>query len=71
MTKTQAEAIYRLTNHPDWKIYLELMNEKIARCHEAMEWEKPENIKTLQGQAAEIKEVFKLAQQADDFLKTS
>jgi hypothetical protein len=70
MTKREAEAIYRLTNHPDWKVYLELMNEKLARCHEQLEWEKPENIKTVQGQIAEIKEVFKLAQQADDFLKS-
>jgi hypothetical protein len=71
MTKLQAEALYRLTNYMEWELYLSLMRDKLSRCHEAMEWERPENIKTLQGQAAEIKEVFKLAQQADDFLKTS
>jgi hypothetical protein len=70
MTKFEAESIYKLTHSPEWDVFLSLMREKLVRCHEAMEWEKPENIKTLQGQAAEIKEVFKLAQQADDFLKS-
>ena len=71
MTKLEAESIYKLTHSPEWDVFLSLMREKLSRCHEAMEWEKPENIKRLQGQAAEIKEVFNLAQQADDFLKTS
>jgi hypothetical protein len=70
MTKLQAEAIYRLTNHPDWTIYLEIQQSKLNVLHEQLEWEE-KNIKHVQGQIIEIKEVFKLAQQADDFLKTS
>jgi hypothetical protein len=68
MTKLQAEALYRLTNYMEWELYLSIMRDRLARLHEQLEWEKPENIKTVQGQITEIKEVFKLAQQAEDFL---
>lgn len=68
MTKTQAESLYILTHSQEWPAYLEIMRDKLDRCHEAMEWEIPEKIRALQGQAAEIKDVFKLAKQAEDFL---
>jgi hypothetical protein len=71
MNKPQAESLYILTRSPEWAIYLSIQQEKLKLLHEQMEWEKPENIKHVQGRALEIKETFKLAQQADDFLKTS
>lgn len=59
MTRSQAEALFRLTTHPEWPVFVQYQRDNLERIRNDLEFETNE-IKKLQGQAIEIRKILKL-----------
>lgn len=59
MTRSQAEALFRLTTHPEWPVFVQYQRDNLERIRNELEFETNE-IKKLQGRAFEIRKTLKL-----------
>ena len=69
MTKQQAKELYFLTSQSQWTAYIELQIQRLTELHKQLETAKGDNVTLLQGQILELRKVFNIRQNAEDFLK--
>jgi len=68
MTHKQAEAIYYLSALPEWKLFIELMEDELQECHKELEWE-DKNVKLIQGKITILRKIINERKSVIDFLK--